>query len=80
MTIDKTAAEVDKMMANNSQELERLCLGGHCSKNYISSYKFGKEVLKMLIKVQKLIDEGNSFDKVAVNGAEALVVERPSEF
>ncbi|GAY60055.1 hypothetical protein CUMW_199140 [Citrus unshiu] len=72
------AIEVDQLQEVKSQEVERLCLGGFCSKNCKSSYKFGKKVAKKLREVSTLIDEG-AFHVVADRQPEAAVEERPIE-
>ncbi|KDO52906.1 hypothetical protein CISIN_1g003317mg [Citrus sinensis] len=72
------AIEVDQLQEVKSQEVERLCLGGFCSKNCKSSYKFGKKVAKKLLEVSTLIDEG-AFHVVADRQPEAAVEERPIE-
>ncbi|KAG6789847.1 hypothetical protein POTOM_005977 [Populus tomentosa] len=76
-------AEAAKVRANEllgegSQEIERLCLGGYCSKNYKSSYRFAKEVDKMLRDVADLKANGD-FDVVAEKVPAASGVPRPSE-
>ncbi|KAH9715185.1 putative disease resistance protein [Citrus sinensis] len=52
-------AEVGELTRDTSQEIEKLCLGGYCSKNCKSSYKFGKKVSKKLQLVATLIDDGD---------------------
>ncbi|KAJ4719040.1 Disease resistance protein [Melia azedarach] len=59
---------------NWEREKAKLCLGGFCSKNCISSYKFGKEVAKLLRDVENIMGEG-AFETVAERILEAVVDE-----
>ncbi|KAK9229532.1 hypothetical protein WN944_022495 [Citrus x changshan-huyou] len=56
--VDAVTAEADELIRDGSQEIEKLCLGGYCSKNCMSSYKFGKQVAKRLRDVRTLMGEG----------------------
>lgn len=47
--VEAEAGELQEV--NKSQEIEKLCLGGYCSKSCKSSYKFGKEVARKLLAV-----------------------------
>ncbi|XP_062105376.1 probable disease resistance protein At5g63020 [Humulus lupulus] len=70
--------EVQELLQTESEERNRLCLWGCCSKNYKSSYKYGKRVLRKLAEVTDLKGEG-VFEVVAERGPIALVVEVPDE-
>ncbi|KAJ0075499.1 hypothetical protein Patl1_34332 [Pistacia atlantica] len=72
--------EVGEMIRDSSEEIDKLCLGGYCSKNYQSSYKFGKKVAEKLKLVATLRGEG-TFQVVAerVIIPKSAVEERPSE-
>ncbi|GAY67927.1 hypothetical protein CUMW_260220 [Citrus unshiu] len=68
---------------DRSQEIEKLCVGGYCSKNCRSSYKFGKQVAKKLQDVKTLIAEG-VFEAVATEAVperapEPVADKRPIE-
>ncbi|KAJ7013611.1 disease resistance protein [Populus alba x Populus x berolinensis] len=79
--ISRAEAAKDKaneLLGKGSQEIERLCLGGYCSKNYKSSYRFAKEVDKMLRDVADLKANGD-FKEVAGKVPAAPGVPRPSE-
>ncbi|KAJ4718339.1 Disease resistance protein [Melia azedarach] len=71
-------ADVGELQKSQSQEIKNLCLGGYCSKNFKSSYKFGKDVAKRLQLLASLKDEGN-FEKVAERVPEDPAVEEPIE-
>ncbi|KAJ0075987.1 hypothetical protein Patl1_34674 [Pistacia atlantica] len=73
--VEVVKAEVDELLKAKPQEVEKLCLGGFCSKNCKSSYKFGKKVARKLHVVTTLKDEG-AFEVVAER-IEAVVDERP---
>ncbi|KAK9229277.1 hypothetical protein WN944_022236 [Citrus x changshan-huyou] len=70
--------EVEKLIRESPQEVERLCLGGFCSNSCKSSYKFGKKLVKTLREMQSLRIEGD-FKEVAQPQAvpENPVDERP---
>ncbi|GAY67925.1 hypothetical protein CUMW_260200 [Citrus unshiu] len=70
--------EADELIRHGSQETDKLCVGGYCSKNCMSSYKFGKQVAKKLRDVRTLISEG-VFEVVADRAPEPVADERPTE-
>ncbi|KAK9232290.1 hypothetical protein WN943_022536 [Citrus x changshan-huyou] len=77
----KTGA--DELMRHSSQEIDKLCVGGYCSKNCRSSYKFGKQVAKKLQDVKTLIGEGVfeavATEVVAERAPEPVADKRPTE-
>ncbi|KAI9159821.1 hypothetical protein LWI28_002252 [Acer negundo] len=77
--VQAVEAEVDELLKLKSQEIERLCFGGFCSKNCMSSYKFGKKVVKKLKVVSVLKGEGGNFQVLAERAPCPLVDERPIE-
>ncbi|KAK9232200.1 hypothetical protein WN943_022445 [Citrus x changshan-huyou] len=74
--VEAEAGELQEV--NKSQEIEKLCLGGYCSKSCKSSYKFGKEVARKLLAVISLKGEGD-FKDVAETVPEDPVDEMPLE-
>ncbi|KDO41954.1 hypothetical protein CISIN_1g041381mg, partial [Citrus sinensis] len=74
--VEAVEAEVGELTRDTSQEIEKLCLGGYCSKNCKSSYKFGKKVSKKLQLVATLIDDGD-FAVVAEKVPQPAVDKRP---
>ncbi|KAK9229444.1 hypothetical protein WN944_022406 [Citrus x changshan-huyou] len=70
--------KADELIRHGSQETDKLCVGGYCSKNCRSSYKFGKQVAKKLRDVRTLISEG-VFEVVADRAPEPVADERPTE-
>ncbi|XP_006427324.2 disease resistance protein RFL1 [Citrus clementina] len=77
----KTGA--DELMRHSSQEIDKLCVGGYCSKNCRSIYKFGKQVAKKLQDVKTLIGEGVfeavATEVVAERAPEPVADKRPTE-
>ena len=76
--VEAVKAEADQLIRVGSQEIERLCLWGYCSKNCKSSYDFGKKVTKKLQLVETLMGEG-IFEVVAEKVPGAAATERPTE-
>ncbi|KDO52318.1 hypothetical protein CISIN_1g048813mg, partial [Citrus sinensis] len=76
--VETVKAEADQLIRVGSQEIERLCLWGYCSKNCKSSYDFGKKVTKKLQLVETLMGEG-IFEVVAEKVPETAATERPTE-
>ncbi|XP_017613633.1 disease resistance protein SUMM2-like isoform X1 [Gossypium arboreum] len=70
--------EAEKLIADGPQQMNNLCLGGCGSKNYLSSYKFGKKVAEMLQEISNHKRNG-AFEKVAENQPAASVLVRPEE-
>ncbi|GAV75442.1 NB-ARC domain-containing protein [Cephalotus follicularis] len=56
--------QVDELIGSGPQEIDDLCIGGFCSKNCRSSYKFGKRVAQILEHVTALKRDGE-FKEVA---------------
>ncbi|KAH9666873.1 putative disease resistance protein [Citrus sinensis] len=76
--VEVVETEADELIRHGSREIEKLCVGGYCSKNCMSSYKFGKQVAKKLRDVRTLISEG-VFEVVADRAPEPVADERPTE-
>ncbi|XP_052300757.1 probable disease resistance protein At5g63020 isoform X4 [Citrus sinensis] len=81
--VEAVETEADELKRHGSQEIDKLCVGGYCSKNCASSYKFGKQVAKKLRDVQTLIDEGVfaavATEVVPERAPEPVADERPTE-
>ncbi|KAJ0042734.1 hypothetical protein Pint_19168 [Pistacia integerrima] len=63
--VQEAEAQVDKLLQLKSQQTDKLCLGGYCSKNCKSSYEYGKQVAEKLKDVANLRHEGAAFQQVA---------------
>ncbi|KAL5757503.1 hypothetical protein ACOSP7_020114 [Xanthoceras sorbifolium] len=77
--VQEVETQADQLLKVRSQEIEKLCLGGYCSKNLKSSYEFGERVDKILKSVADLKGEGATFANVAGRIPEDPVDDRPSE-
>ncbi|KAL5822509.1 hypothetical protein ACOSQ4_020409 [Xanthoceras sorbifolium] len=78
--VREVETQVDQLLTVRSQEIEKLCLRGYCSKHPKSSYKFGKRVDKILKSVADLQTERANFgDVVAERIPEDPVDEMPIE-
>ncbi|KDO52163.1 hypothetical protein CISIN_1g0026912mg, partial [Citrus sinensis] len=78
--VQAAETEVGQLTRDSPQEIDKLCLGGYCSRNYKSSYRFGKLVAETLLVVRTLMGE-RDFDEVVVEIVEESFVadERPTE-
>ncbi|ESR40708.1 putative disease resistance protein [Citrus sinensis] len=76
--VETVETEAGAFIGDGTQEIEKLCLGGYCSKNCKSSYKFGKQVARKLRDIKTLMGEG-VFEVVADKVPEPAVDERPTE-
>ncbi|KAH9715124.1 Disease resistance protein SUMM2 [Citrus sinensis] len=76
--VEAMETEVGELMKDGSQEVDKLCPGGCCSKNCRSSFEFGKRVAKTLQLVNNLMGEG-AFDAVAEKVPRPAVDQRPCE-
>ncbi|KAJ0102886.1 hypothetical protein Patl1_03748 [Pistacia atlantica] len=64
--VEKAVSNVDKLITDSSEEVERLCLGGCCYNNYyFASSRCGRRVDEKLQVVRQLKDEGKEFKEVA---------------
>ncbi|KDO48639.1 hypothetical protein CISIN_1g0032652mg, partial [Citrus sinensis] len=82
-SVDAVKTGADELITDGSEEIGKLCVGGYCSKNCRSSYKFGKQVARKLRDVETLIAEG-VFEAVATEvvperAPEPVADERPTE-
>ncbi|KAJ6424261.1 hypothetical protein OIU84_025113 [Salix udensis] len=75
---DVAISKSHELLGDGPQEIEKLCLGGYCSKNYMSSYRFAKKVDRGLRDVADLKANG-VFEMVAEEIPAGSGVPRPSE-
>ncbi|GAV81492.1 NB-ARC domain-containing protein [Cephalotus follicularis] len=57
--------QVHELITRRREEIDDLCIGGFCSKNCRSSYKFGKRVAQILEDVTALKKRNEEFKEVA---------------
>ncbi|GAY68087.1 hypothetical protein CUMW_261430 [Citrus unshiu] len=78
--VDRSVTLVEGLQEERDQEIDRLCLGGFCSKDLISSYDFGKKVEKLKEEVIKLREKGEAmkevYEGVPEGAAVAIAVDR----
>ncbi|XP_031273395.1 probable disease resistance protein At5g63020 [Pistacia vera] len=77
--VQDAEAEVDELLQLKSQQTDKLCLGGYCSKNCKSSYEYGKQVAEKLKDVADLRREGAAFQQVAERVPDDVADEIPLE-
>ncbi|KAJ0075720.1 hypothetical protein Patl1_34092 [Pistacia atlantica] len=53
--------EVQNILQKGEREIQKKCLGSCCPRNCYSSYKLGKEVIKVTEAVKDLINKGKEF-------------------
>ncbi|CAB4272785.1 unnamed protein product [Prunus armeniaca] len=80
LSVEALETEMNEVIESHStQEIEKLCCGGYCPKNYRSSYKYGKKVARKLVEVEALKRKG-VFEEVAAESLPTTLVDvRPSE-
>ncbi|KAH9666570.1 putative disease resistance protein [Citrus sinensis] len=78
--VEEIETKVERLQQERDQEIDRLCLGGFCSKDLISSYDFGKKVEKLKEEVIKLREKGEAmkevYEGVPEGAAVAIAVDR----
>ncbi|CAL8132771.1 unnamed protein product [Prunus armeniaca] len=80
LNVEALETEINEVIVSHStQEIVKLCCRGYCSKNYISSYKYGKKVARKLVEVEALQSKGVFEEVVAESLTTALVDVIPSE-
>lgn len=77
--VEKIENEVAEVEHGRVQEIQKLCCGGYCSKNYLSSFKYGKKVYKKLAEVDALKNKGVFAEVAEETFLATLVHERPME-
>ncbi|XP_074284710.1 putative disease resistance protein At1g52660 [Silene latifolia] len=76
--VDLKIDRIKGLLENRQQETAKLCIAC-CSTNYVSSYKFGKKVVRRLKEVNDLIQQGKEFKVVATIALPEALVEIPCE-
>ncbi|KAL9440774.1 hypothetical protein AB3S75_019444 [Citrus x aurantiifolia] len=71
--------KVTTLQATRAQEIDRLCLGGFCSKDLISSYRFGRRVVELKQEVIDLKNERGDIVDIYELVPEDPAVELPVE-
>ena len=76
--LDSMEREINKILEEGDQEIQKRCLRNCCGSNYRSSYNIGRRISKKIPAVSKLKNQGQ-FDVVADRLASAPVDEKPME-
>ncbi|KAH9666565.1 putative disease resistance protein [Citrus sinensis] len=78
--VEEIETRVENLQKEGDQQVDRLCLGGFCSTDLISSYDFGKKVENLREKVIELKKEGEAmkevYEGVPEGAAVAIAVDR----
>ncbi|ONI16183.1 hypothetical protein PRUPE_3G083200 [Prunus persica] len=75
LSVEALETEINEVIVSHStQEIEKLCCGGYCSKNYRSSYKYGKKVARKSVEVEALKSKG-VFEEVAAESLPTALVD-----
>ncbi|CAA7029059.1 unnamed protein product [Microthlaspi erraticum] len=75
-SVEDIQNKVYELLLPSTDELDRLCLCGLCTKHLAKSHIYGKSVFEMLEEVEDL-KSGGVFERVARRPTVAVVVERP---
>ena len=76
--LDSLEREVNKLLEEGGQEIQKRCLRNCCSSNCRSSYNIGRRISKKIPAVSELKNQGH-FNVVADRLASAPVNEKPME-
>ncbi|KAL9463240.1 hypothetical protein AB3S75_001111 [Citrus x aurantiifolia] len=74
--VEEMETKVENLQKEGDQQIDRLCLGGFCSTDLISSYDFGKKVENLREKVIELKKEGEAMKEVYEGLPEGAAVEK----
>ncbi|PPR81837.1 hypothetical protein GOBAR_AA38874 [Gossypium barbadense] len=72
-------ADADKLIVQSPQHVEKLCMGGCCSRHPRSTHKFGKQIARILQEVKHLKELKRDFSDVASKPPLPSATQRPSE-
>ncbi|KDO37609.1 hypothetical protein CISIN_1g0381652mg, partial [Citrus sinensis] len=75
--VQKLENEFTKLQQVKAQEMDRLCLGGLCSKNLASSYDFGRKVVMLTDRVINLRKDGEKIEVVVEKAPDGAAIELP---
>ncbi|XP_040943746.1 disease resistance protein SUMM2 [Gossypium hirsutum] len=75
---DHVVADADQLSRESPQQVEKLCMGGCCSRHPRSTHKFGKQIATILQEVKHLKENGD-FSDVARKPPLPSATKRPSE-
>ncbi|XP_012451955.1 probable disease resistance protein At1g61310 [Gossypium raimondii] len=75
---DCVVPDADQLIVQGPQHVEKLCMGGCCSRHPRSTHKFGTQIARILQEVKHLKENGD-FSDVACKPPIPSATKRPSE-
>ncbi|TYI41448.1 hypothetical protein ES332_A01G022100v1 [Gossypium tomentosum] len=75
---NRVIADADQLIVQSPQQVEKLCMGGCCSRHPRSTHKFGKQIATILQEVKDMKEKGD-FSDVACKPPIPSANKRPSE-
>ncbi|KAG4160740.1 hypothetical protein ERO13_D01G017040v2 [Gossypium hirsutum] len=75
---DRVITDADKLIVQSPQHVEKLCMGGCCSRHPRSTHKFGKQIATILQEVKDMKENGD-FSDVACKPPIPFANKRPSD-
>ncbi|XP_006427705.2 probable disease resistance protein At5g63020 [Citrus clementina] len=75
--VQNLETEFTELERVRAQEMDRLCLGGLCSKNFVSSYNYGTQVVELTDRVINLEKDGEKIEVVVEKAPDGAAIELP---
>ncbi|KAH9716012.1 putative disease resistance protein [Citrus sinensis] len=75
--VQNLETEFTELERVRAQEMDRLCLGGLCSKNFVSSYNYGTQVVELTDRVINLKKDGEKIEVVVEKAPDGAAIELP---
>ncbi|TYG81654.1 hypothetical protein ES288_D01G022900v1 [Gossypium darwinii] len=75
---NRVITDADQLIVKSPQHVEKLCMGGCCSRHPTSTHKFGKQIARILQEVKDMKEKGD-FSDVACKPPIPSANKRPSE-
>ncbi|XP_052300952.1 probable disease resistance protein At5g63020 isoform X5 [Citrus sinensis] len=75
--VQKLETEFTELERVRAQEMDRLCLGGLCSKNFASSYNYGTQVVELTDRVINLKKDEEKIEVVVEKAPDGAAIELP---
>ncbi|KAH9667643.1 putative disease resistance protein [Citrus sinensis] len=75
--VQNLETEFTELERVRAQEMDRLCLGGLCSKNFVLSYNYGTKVVELTDRVINLKKDGEKIEVVVEKAPDGAAIELP---
>ncbi|GAY49441.1 hypothetical protein CUMW_119120 [Citrus unshiu] len=75
--VQNLETEFTELERVRAHEMDRLCLGGLCSKNFVSSYSYGTQVVELTDRVINLKKDGEKIEVVVEKAPDGAAIELP---